>query len=391
MDLSDIRVLDLTRLLPGPYGTQLLADMGADVIKIEDTREGDHLRNSPPITERDVNGLFDTVNRGKRSACIDLKSETGVEIFHDLVKTADVVFEQFRPGVVDRLNVDYDTISSINENIVYCSLSGYGQDGPMTDRVGHDLNYIGYAGLLDLSRGSTDQDPHLPGYTIADIGGGIFAALSILGALLSRELGDEGGEYIDVAMTDAVFAFGQIVAHQVFAGQDPRPGDTSYTGRNPWYDVYEAADGYVTIAAIEEKFWVSFCEKIDRPELIDVHGSTDPDELTALRDELEEIFAKRPTDHWDELAEEETMLGIVNTPAEAMEHPHTEAREMIQSTPGAPDRIAFPAKFGESLPTDESIPLQGEHTGEVLDGLGYDNGAIEDLLERGVIRDSTLE
>jgi crotonobetainyl-CoA:carnitine CoA-transferase CaiB-like acyl-CoA transferase len=207
MDLDGIRVLDLTQLLPGPYGTQLLADMGAEVVKVEPPR-GDPARlvRAQPGWSGYV---FSAVNADKKSVALDLKQAAGREAFYDLVGDADVVFEQFRPGVADRLGIDHETLAAHNEEVVYCSLTGYGQAGPYRDRAGHDLNYVGFAGLADMTR-DADGAPTPPGYPIADMTGGLMAVTSILGALLSRELGNTGGTRIDLSMTDAVLAYAQV-------------------------------------------------------------------------------------------------------------------------------------------------------------------------------------
>ncbi|MDF9747522.1 CaiB/BaiF CoA transferase family protein [Natrinema salsiterrestre] len=387
MQLDSVRVLDLSRLLPGPYATQLLADAGADVVKVEDTDAGDYARYTPPTTDRDVGALFDSVNRGKRSIALDLKSEVGTTAFYRLVEEADVVFEQFRPGVADRLEIDYETLCEHNEDLVYCSLSGYGQTGPDAERAGHDLNYIGVAGLLDMTREDESMAPQIPGYQIGDLGGGLFAAFSIIGGLLSRELGN-GGEYVDVAMTDVVASFSQAVAHEALTGADPRPGETALTGGVPWYDVYETADGrYVTLAALEPKFWTAFCEEAGREDLVDLHGTEDPAELTAVREELEALFATRSRDAWLEALSDETMVGPVCTPAEAVDHPQLEARGLIERPDDAPPRIGFPAR-GSNVPEshDESIPAHGEHTDELLASVGYDEDERADLREAGAVR-----
>lgn len=387
MQLDSVRVLDLSRLLPGPYATQLLADAGADVVKVEDTDAGDYARQMPPVTERGVGALFDGVNRGKRSVALDLKSEKGRDAFYRLVEEGDVVFEGFRPGVAERLEIDYETLVEYNEDLVYCSLSGYGQTGPYAERVGHDLNYVGVAGLLDMTREDESMTPQIPGYQIGDLGGGLFAAFSIVGGLLSRELGN-GGEYIDVAMTDVVASFSQAISHEALTGGDPRPGETALTGRFPWYNVYETADGrYLTLAALEPKFWETFCEEVDREDLVEYHGSEDPAELTAVREALTEVFASRSRDAWLEALSDETMVGPVCTPAEALEHPQLEARGLIERLDDAPPRIGFPA-VGSSIPEsrDESIPAHGEHTDELLASVGYDEDERAGLREAGIIR-----
>ena len=389
MRLDGIRVLDLTRLLPGPYASQLLADAGADVVKVEDTGAGDYARHGQPETERGVGRIFDAVNRGKRSVAIDLKSEAGREAFYGLAAEADVIFESFRPGVTDRLGVGYDDVREHNPEVIYCSLSGYGADGPYADRVGHDLNYVGVAGLLDMTRASPEEAPRIPGYPIADMAGGLFAAFSIVGALASRELGNTGGEHVDVAMTDVVASLSHAVSADALAGEDPRPGATPLTGALPWYDVYEAADGrYLTLAALEEKFWEAFCAAVDREDLIDVHGTEDPHERAALRQELEAVFAARPRSAWlDRLADLDATVGPVNTPGEMADDPQLDARGLVRRAEGAPPRVGFPARSSAASDADdESIPGHGEHTEALLREHGYSAEEVEAMREAGAIK-----
>jgi crotonobetainyl-CoA:carnitine CoA-transferase CaiB-like acyl-CoA transferase len=387
MRLDDVRVLDLTRLLPGPYATQLLADAGADVVKVEDTGTGDYARHMPPYTEGGVGAVFDGINRGKRSIAVDLKTEAGREAVLEVAGEADVVFEQFRPGVAERLGVDYDAVRAVNEDVVYCSLTGFGQDGPHADRAGHDMNYVAMAGLMDVTRDSRDEKPQVPGYQIGDLGGGLFAAFSIVGALLSRELGNTGGEYVDVAMTDVVGSFAQTVAYEALTGGDPAPGETSLTGGGPWYDTYECADGrYVTLAALEPKFFRAFCEHVGREDLVDAHMTTDDAEKVALREELEGVFAERTRDEWEaDLGDTESMVAPVLTPAEALTSEQFEARGMVEHGDGAP-RLGFPARStAEPESAGGTVPDHGEHTDEVLAEAGYDADAIAALREEGVV------
>jgi crotonobetainyl-CoA:carnitine CoA-transferase CaiB-like acyl-CoA transferase len=385
MQLDSVRVLDLSRLLPGPYATQLLADAGADVIKIEDTGSGDYARAMPPYTDEGVGVVFDAVNRGKRGVALDLKSEDGREALYRLAETADVVLETFRPGVADRLGVDYETLSEYNDELVYCSLTGYGQEGPLSDRVGHDLNYVGRAGMLDLTREDSESKPQIPGYTVADMGGGLFAAFSIVSALLSRELGSANGEYIDVSMTDVVLSFSQAVAQPVFDGDQPRPGEGELNGGYPWYDVYETADGeYVTFAALEPQFYRAFCEAIDRDDLSSAHMSEGA-EREALREELTEIFGSRTREEWmDALEGVEASVEPVYTLTEALEDDQIAARDLVweQRRP----RIGFPAQ-GSDVPVDrgQPVPGQGEHTVEVLAAVGYEEAELERMAEAGTI------
>jgi len=386
MRLDGVRVLDLTRLLPGPYATQLLADAGADVIKVEDTGAGDYARHNQPETDRGVGPMFDTINRGKRSVALDLKTEEGLSAFFDLVEGADVVFEQFRPGVVEKLGIDYEAVREVNDDVVYCSLSGYGQTGPYKGRVGHDLNYAGVAGLVDMTREDEEMAPQVPGYQIGDLGGGLFAAFSIVGALTSRELGNTGGEYVDVAMTDVVASFSQSVAHEAFRGEDPRPGETVLTGQFACYDVYETADGrYMTLGALEPKFWEAFCEEVGREDLVERHmeGSDD------LHEEVADVFAAKTREEWVEELSDETMTAPVNTPEEMVQHEQLVERGIVErpDEEGVPPRIGYPAlstKEPEESPID--VPRHGEDTEAVLRELGYDEGRIESLREAGAIK-----
>ena len=390
MRLDGIRVLDLTRLLPGPYATQLLADSGAEVVKIEDTDAGDYARRSDPRSDRGVGAVFEMVNRGKKSVSIDLKSDGGREVFYRLVEDADVVFEGFRPGVVDRLEIDYETLTSYNEELVYCSLTGYGQDGPRADRVGHDINYVGLAGLLDMTRESASEKPQMPGYPIGDMAGGLFAAFAITEALLSRELGNTGGEYVDVAMTDVVASFSQSVAYQALTEDPaaPRPGETHLTGSVPWYDSYETADGrWVTLAALEPKFWRSFCEAVGKEHLIEAHTDPDPETLANVARELEDLFGQRTREEWEAaLGDVEAAFGGVYSPAEMVDHPQITARGLVERPGDAPPRVGFPARSSEpSRASTERVPEQGEHTDDYLSEVGYSDDEIETLRDAGAV------
>jgi crotonobetainyl-CoA:carnitine CoA-transferase CaiB-like acyl-CoA transferase len=388
MRLDGVRVLDLTRLLPGPYATQLLADAGAEVIKVEDTGAGDYARHMPPTTDRGHGAVFDAVNRGKRSVALDLKAEGAREAFYRLAADADVVIESFRPGVAERLGVDEEAVREHSPRIVYCSLTGYGQEGPYADRVGHDLNYVGFAGLLDMTRADPDSKPVVPGYQIGDMAGGLFAAFSVAGALLSRELGATDGEYVDVSMTDAVASFAQSIAPEALAGADPRPGETALTGAFPWYNVYEAKEGgYVTLGALEPRFWTAFCAAVDREDLIGEHMTEDPAAREALREELEAIFAERTREEWEaELADVEAAVAPVNTPAEALSHPQIEARGLVEQPADAPPRVGFPARSSaEPSSAGGDVPGHGEHTERVLRAAGVDDDELAALRESGAI------
>jgi len=397
MNLDGIRVLDLTQLLPGPYATQLLADMGADVVKVEPPT-GDparHVQAEPGWAGH----VFSAVNSGKRSVVVDLKQTAGREAFYELVAESDVVFEQFRPGTAERLGIDYESLVDHREALVYCSLSGYGQAGPYADRVGHDLNYVGVAGLLDMTRpdgtetgtegASSDGtgEPVPVGYPVADMSGGLVAVTGILGALLQRELGG-GGANLDVSMTDAVCSLGGVELAMADSGLDPRPGDTPMSGAVPWYDVYETADGHhVTLAALEPRFFEAFCETVDRPELFELHLTSDPEQRRQLRAELTELFATHDREEWTEMLGTEAMFGPVNTPEETLADPHLRERGLFVDTDAGHRRVRAPI-FDRTERTTEfgtGVPSLGEHTDEVLAECGFDAEEREQLQESGAV------
>jgi alpha-methylacyl-CoA racemase len=384
MQLDGVRVLDLTRYLPGPYATQLLADAGAEVIKVEDTTTGDPTRWMSFESEESEGTLFEAVNRGKRSVALDLKSDAGREAFFALASEADALVEGFRPGVTERLGVDYDSLCEHNSEIVYCSLSGYGGTGPYRTRAGHDLNYAAFSGLLDMTRVGENEQPRIPGVPVGDMAGGLFAAFSLLGALCSRALGNTGGEYLDVAMTDVLLSFSQALAPDALGGETPRPGETALTGALPWYGVYETADGeYVTIAALEPPFWKAFCETVGREDLVEMHMTDDDATRAALREELSAIFAAKTREEWEEkFADSDATVEPVRTLTEALDHPQIESRELVERDSG-PARIGFPAQSSEHADPGVGVPAHGEHTVQVLREAGYTDADLERLNEVG--------
>lgn len=389
MDLTGVRVIDLTRLLPGPYATQLLADMNADVVKVEDPEVGDYARFMEPKTPNGVGTIFAAVNDGKRSVTIDLKDDGGLDAFYELVADADVVIEQFRPGVAERLGIDYESVREYSPDVVYCSLSGYGQSGPYRDRVGHDLNYASIAGLVDMTRAEADGDPAIPGYPIGDMAGGVFAAFSVVSALLSRALGNRSGSFIDISMTDAILSFAQPVASAAFSGTNPRPRGTELTGKLPCYDLYRTADDrYVSIAALEPKFWQNLCEALDRPELLEKHHANDEAVRRAVRETLAETFRSKTQTEWeDELGEKDVMFAPVRTPREAVSDPHLMSRGIIDDDGTGVPRIGFPARASPEIRGGPAtgLPEMGEHTREVLESAGINDATIRALRDRGVI------
>ncbi|MGH2464362.1 MAG: CaiB/BaiF CoA transferase family protein, partial [Candidatus Limnocylindrales bacterium] len=334
--LGDIRVLDLTRLLPGGFCSLLLADLGADVVKVEDTGMGDYVRWAPPYygSEDDQalgtrSALYLALNRGKRSIRLDLKSDGGRDALLGLAGDYDVVLESFRPGVLDRLGCGYDALREVNPRLVYCAITGYGQTGPNTARAGHDMNYLGLNGLLGLTGERTGRPIQSAGQ-IADLGGGaMMAAFGVMAALRERERSGQG-QLVDVSMTDGALSWLVMVAAQYLCdGQVPQRGQGSLNGGFVCYLPYEAADGWVTCAALEPKFWRAFCEAVERPELADVQFEAPGSD--AWR-QVAEIFKGRTKEEWRDFNDDhDAMIEPILDLDEALESELVREREMVIS------------------------------------------------------------
>jgi alpha-methylacyl-CoA racemase len=394
LPLAGLKVLDLSRLLPGGFCSVLLADFGADVIKVEDTGAGDYVRWAPPHYEgadRSAgSALFLSLNRGKRSIRIDLKSPAGKDVLLTLVRTADVLLESFRPGVMDRLGVGYERLREENSGLVYCAITGYGQDGPNRDRPGHDINYLGLNGILGLT-GEADGPPVSAAAQIADLGGGaLMAVAGILIALQERARSGQG-QLVDCSMFDGSLSLLAMLAGEMFANESaPRRGELTLGGGIICYRPYRCADGYVTLGALEPKFWAEFCRGVGREDLLE--HAFDPPGSDAHR-AVCEVFAARTRAQWEEFASEhdcclEPVLGL----DEALEGDLVAARDMVVELdqPGAerPVRLlGAPFKLSRTPadPVRAPGPGLGEHTRQVLAEVGYPPGEIEALLESGAV------
>ncbi len=387
--LTGIRVLDLTRLLPGPVCTLHLADMGADVIKIEDPEKGDYAR-SLFASVKTTSVLFLVVNRNKRSLKIDLKQEQGRQVFLDLARDADAIVESFRPGVVDKLGIGYESVRILNPRIVYCSLSGYGQTGPYRDRAGHDLNYCAYAGIIDQI-GPQHGAPVLPNFQFSDLAGSLSAAMGILAALLDAQRSGFG-RYVDVSMTDCALAHSIIpLIAQVETGKTRPRGEDYLTGGLPYYNLYVTADDrYMALGAFEKKFWQTFCETIERPDLIAKHRIT-LTETEAVRAQIAAVFRSNTQAYWiEKFANVDCCVAPVLTLAESMNNEQLRARGMLivadHPTEGIVPQFAFPLKFSEfEFSLDRPAPLHGEHSKEILTEVGYTEEQIARLEAAGII------
>ena len=365
--LSDIKVLDFSTLLPGPMATLFLAEAGAEVVKIERPGRGDEMRTYVPRWG-DTSINFAMLNRGKKSIAIDLKDEAERARLMPLVAEADVIIEQFRPGVMDRLGLGFEDVKKINPDIIYCAITGYGQDGPKRDVAGHDLNYIGDAGLLALSTGP-DERPVVPPALIADIAAGSYpAVINILLALRERDR-TGAASYLDIAMADNLFPFMYwAIGNGLGAKQWPGNGDALVTGGSPRYQIYPTSDGKMLAAApIEPKFWQSFCDAVDLDD--DLRDDTHNPHKT--RDRVAELIAAQPADYWREIfIKADCCCSIVQSIEQAMTDPQFQARGLFNRQISGADGETLTAL---PLPLVPSLRDKTESRG--TPGLGADNAA----------------
>ena len=394
LPLEGVKVLDLSRLLPGGFCSLLLADFGAEVLKVEDVNLGDYVRWAPPKYEgaedSAASALFLALNRNKSSIRIDLKSDGGREVFLRLARDHDVVLESFRPGVLDRLGVGYERLREENPGLVYCAITGYGQDGPLRDRSGHDMNYLGLIGLLGLT-GEAGGPPVQAAGQIADIGGGAqMAAIGILTALRERDRSGEG-QFVDVSMADGALSWLAMVAARFFAEeQSPHRGELELAGRLVCYRPYACADGWVTLGALEPKFWAAWCRGVGREDLIEKQFEAPGSPTHA---EVQGIFMERSREQWSAFAaEHDCCLEPVLDLDEALASDLVRERAMVTELdqPGAqrPVRLlGAPIKLSRT-PADTNRkpgPALGEQTDAVLRGLGYDEAQVAALKEAGAV------
>jgi crotonobetainyl-CoA:carnitine CoA-transferase CaiB-like acyl-CoA transferase len=380
--LTGLRVLDLTRLLPGAFCTLLLADWGADVVKLEEPGAGDYLRWTPPLRDGQ-SVLFNGINRNKRSLTLNLKNERGRELFKRLAAKADAVVEGNRPRVMDRLGLGWDMLHALNPRLVMCSISGYGQDGPWANRAGHDLNYMATAGALYLN--GPAEGPLPLSVQVADIGaGGVGAAAAMLAALLEVARGGEG-RHLDVSMTDGALSWlAMALAQMGEEGQPPERVTWRLNGRYACYRTYRCGDGgFYSVAALEPKFWSALCEALGKPDLIPL-AFAEGEEGSRVHAEMERAFASRTRAEWEATLEgRDVCAEPVLRLDEVARNPQVAARRLLVETPTGLD-----AAPGVRLDEDWrrlGPPALGEHTAEVLGEVGVDEGELEQLRAEGVI------
>lgn len=369
--LSQIKVLDFSTLLPGPYATMLLADMGADVLRVEAPDRLDLTRVMPPL-EDGVSTAHTFLNRGKRSLGLDLKKEGSADIIKRLVKDYDVVIEQFRPGVMDRLGIGYDTLKAINPDLIYCAITGYGQTGPYKDRAGHDINYLSLAGVSSHC-GRKASGPPPMGIQIADVAGGSHhAVMGILAAVIHRQQTGEG-QYIDISMTDAAFAMNGMAGAAALAGGQEQKPESSMLNGGTFYDYYQTSDGrWISVGSLEPQFSARLCDALDIPEMKSFALSQNPEHQQTIREALKAALAQKTLAEWQEVfAGLDACVEPVLTITEAAEHPQMQARNMVievaKESGNHQKQIGHPIKFS-------ATPCETDYTGRTL---GADNGNIQ--------------
>ncbi|NHN61668.1 MULTISPECIES: CaiB/BaiF CoA-transferase family protein [Halorussus] len=407
--LDGVRVLDLSTFVTGGFCSLMLANQGAEVIKVERPEVGDDSRHSGPpfvdvdgydgpgrtASDRGESPYFWTVNYDKKSVEIDLKTEEGLELLYDLVEKADVFVENYRPGTADRLGVGYDDLREINDELVYCSISAFGDSGPWSDRPGYDLLVQGTSGIMSVT-GPENGDPVKVGLPQTDLITAMWAAFGIMGALYRRERTGEG-ERVELGMLDAALPWLTKQAGKAFVGEEPTRMGTKDPVLAP-YQVYPTADGHLSVAAANQKLWSELCEAVDRPDLVDdprfASNADRVEHMDELEEELSETFRERETDEWVELLAEERGLpvGPVYNVDEALHNEQVDARDVVSSAehPAAGEIpvVEHPLNFANAESGfDKAPPLLGEDTVPTLRELGYDDEAIESLREAGAIPD----
>ena len=403
LPLEKIVVIDLARMLPGPYASMILADLGAEVIRVEDPKYP--YGSPPPFFQKGryrESAFNSVIMRNKKSIALNLKNEEALEIFYKLVEKADIILETFRPKVTEKLKVDYETLSKINKSIIYCSLTGYGQYGPYEQYAGHDLNYIGICGILDLNKkrefnGEKNQErkPVLPGVQAADIGGGLVSTIGILGALIERDKNpNKEGQYVDISMTDCVFSFMPMAAAFQFS-KGLNDGMTKprnpLHGEVPFYSIYKTKDNkYLSVGAIEVKFWRGVCLGLGREDLI-TKGNALGEEKEEVFIEVQKEFLKKTQEEWMEIFSEiDSCVMPVKNFDEACEDPQIKARNMVVELPhpkfGKIQNIGSPIKYSKTpLSIRNLAPNIGQNTKEILHWLNYTEEDIRKFKRSGTI------
>ncbi|MCU0578514.1 MAG: CoA transferase [Desulfobacterota bacterium] len=389
--LTGLKVLDFTTLLPGPFATMMLADLGAEVLRIVSGTRIDLTTLLPPFVGREnISAILAYLGRGKQSMTLNLKDPRAVKIVHQLLGDYDIVIEQFRPGVMGKFGLDYAQLQKVKPALIYCSLTGYGQTGPLADRAGHDINYLARSGLMAYS-GPKDKGPVLTGMQIADIAAGSNnSVIGILAAVVHRQRTGEG-QYIDVAMTDGVMAFNAMVGAAYLADGQEMPREGHMLNGGSLYDFYETQDGqYVSFGGLEPQFFAAFCMAIERPDLIP--GQVMTTDLPGIKAEVREIIRSKTREEWLAIFKDyDACLEPVLSLSEALTDPQTADRGLVVDVPlpagGTVKQLACPIRFSTARPQyDRSGVFAGTHTVAVLKGLGYTEDEIGEFKKTGLFQ-----
>lgn len=388
--LASLKILDFTTLLPGPFATMLLADLGADVLRVEAPDRPDLTRLTPPF-DGDSSAWHAVLNRNKRSLAINLKAPGATDVIRRLVQTYDIVIEQFRPGVMDRLGVGYEVLRVVNPGLIYVALTGYGQSGPFRDRAGHDINYLALSGIASYL-GRQAGGPVPLGVQVADVGAGsLLTVMGVLSAEIYRRATGQG-QFVDVSMFDGAVAWNALgLAHFLASGQNPAP-ETQWLNGGSFYDYYETADGsYLSVGSLEPKFWTGFCQAIGRPDLINPGFSLDAANQRWVKAEIRAVIAARTLAEWRAIfTAEDVCVEPVLTTEEMAQHPQVQARGLIVDVPRGDGttrpQAAAPVRFSAEPPVyrHTGAPL-GAHTDEALREVGYTGEEIGRMRAAGVI------
>ncbi len=393
--LKSLKILDFSPLLPGPFGTMMLADLGADVLRIEAPDRPDLMRLFPPHDDNGVALGHALVNRNKRSLGLNLKATEAVEIVKDLITKQgyNIIVEQFRPGVMTKLGVGYEQLKDICPDLIYVSLTGYGQSGPYANRAGHDLNYLALAGLLSYY-GRAEGTPPPPPTQIADIAGGSFhLVIGLLSAVIRRATTGEGG-HVDISMFDSALIMNTTAgADALINGINAQPENQPLNGGS-FYDLYRTADDQLlSVGSLEPKFWQGFCAAIERPDLVKSGQNFDPAQQARLKAELRSVMAQKTRAEWETIfTQYDVCVEPVLSLTEAMGHPHTQARNMIVDVPHGPDgtqqQVGTPIKMTDFEPVYRHSGADlGADTRQALAALGYSEAKIDAFIATNVVKD----
>lgn len=388
--LTDVKVLDVTQVISGSFASMMLADMGADVVKIERPETGDFGRQNPPFVG-DRSAYFMSLNRNKRSVSLDLSSEAGQQAFLRLAEESDVVIENLKPGTLTKFGLDYESVRERNEGIIYCSVSGFGQTGPYADLPALDIVVQAYAGNMSMT-GPREGQPYRSGIPIGDIAGSMYASQSVLAALHARDRTGEG-QFIDVSMAEGLVSWLTVRAGYTFATGEPYPRTGNQLDEIVPYGVYETADSYLAVAAVQDRHWDRLCELLDRPELATDERFEDmasrQENREAVDAVLSEIFAERTTDEWFDLLARDLPVGPVNDTKEVFEDEHVRERRLVEEREvdgRSHPFVNLPVRFSDAETGIRRVPpTVGEHTREELRAVGYDEETLDELEASGAI------